>query len=381
LASQRTRRLPCCPFASPPDFGEMARAMCMAVAFMLAAAVAQAEDGPFPMKDPSAMLTEIEGMVRSGETPAFDLISTIKDLIQDEIMPDLQTTQQAAAQDTTDFLVAIHLCNDQSMMRAGDIKSTEQVQVNSSRSDHAACREAEMALYHQNLTGSISFTQGQSFDSDSYCVKLGDFLDAAHALEIPGGSTRHGSVLYVKDNCDTNMCRGSAVTELDDGCRAQEAGLAAKSAECATKQGIFEREFCTWRIELESNCKELGTCHSKAVTAYNMHVTKRQTLVQKWNVEMAALQKILCYCKVWLSDKDEGDNRSAHNATAFQVCKNQTYTSDSVDYGTPPAQVPCDLTSVANYPGTSGFMTGEYTSFDSFVEPVVPCLNATSVAP
>merc|ERR1719161_1865551 len=58
------------------------------------------EDGPSMMKKPSAMLTELEGMVRSGETPAFDLITTIKTLILDEIMPSLKTTRDTAADAT-----------------------------------------------------------------------------------------------------------------------------------------------------------------------------------------------------------------------------------------------------------------------------------------
>merc|ERR1719396_163166 len=64
------------------------------------------------MKNPSAMLAELEGMVRSGETPAFDLITTIKTLILDEIMPSLKTTRDAAAEATTDALMRIQQCNN-----------------------------------------------------------------------------------------------------------------------------------------------------------------------------------------------------------------------------------------------------------------------------
>jgi len=51
------------------------------------------EDGQLTIKDPSAMLTELEGMVRSGETPTFDLVSSIKDIIENQIMPGLRDTQ------------------------------------------------------------------------------------------------------------------------------------------------------------------------------------------------------------------------------------------------------------------------------------------------
>ena len=86
------------------------------------------------MKDPSSMLTELEEMVHSGEAPAFDLVSMIKSTIQDDIMPCLQTTRDAAANDTTDRLDAIELCNDESKARADQIRGSTQVSVNTARS-------------------------------------------------------------------------------------------------------------------------------------------------------------------------------------------------------------------------------------------------------
>jgi len=59
---------------------------------------------------------------------------------------------------------------------------------------------------------------------------------------------------------------------------------------------------------LEANCKALATCHSNAVAAYSDHVTKTRTLVEKWDMETAALEKILCFCNVWRNEKDEQDN-------------------------------------------------------------------------
>jgi len=178
----------------------------------------------------------------------------------------------------------------------------------------------------------------------------------------------------VKDASLTNLCDGTQVTELDNGCRASEAELSDKEAECLAAQSSFESVFCSWKVELEANCNELDTCHADAVRAYENHVNKTRTLVEKWDVETAALHKILCYCNVWLSDSDDGDNnRSTHNATHFEACKDQTYMPDTVNYGTPAEKVACDLTSVANFPGTSGFITHEYSSFLDFVGQVTAC--------
>merc|ERR1712157_687453 len=131
----------------------------------------------------------------------------------------------------------------------------------------------------------------------------------------------------------------------------------------------------------EANCNELDTCHADAVRAYENHVNKTRTLVEKWDVETAALHKILCYCNVWLSDSDDGDNnRSTHNATHFEACKDQTYMPDTVNYGTPAEKVACDLTSVANFPGTSGFITHEYSSFLDFEGCALSYLQQESAA-
>jgi len=326
------------------------------------------EDDPSMMKNPSAMLAELEGMVRSGETPAFDLITTIKTLILDEIMPSLKTTREAAADATTDALTQIQKCNNESKTGEDNIAANRQTLVEAARSRHATCREAQISMYNHNLT-----------NCDSYCVKLGKFLHGAGRLEIVAGSPRASSVQYVQWASTTNMCSLTKLTELDNGCTVAEAELADKESECRSYQHAFEEEFCGWKEDLEANCKQLDTCYSTAVMAYDNHVSKTRTLVEKWNVETAALQKILCYCNVWLSEKDGGDNRSKHNATQFGVCKDQTHVPSSVDYGTPEVKVDCILTSVANHPGTSGFLTQEYENFTQFVETVVPCAPCASL--
>ena len=217
-------------------------------------------------------------------------------------------------------------------------------------------------MYDHNLTHSAS-----------YCVRLDKFLNGAGPLEIVAGSIRDSSVRYVKWASSTNMCSHTKVTELDNGCTASEAELADKKIECSSAQRSFESEFCSWKAELEANCKQLDTCYSTTGMAYDNHVSKTRTLVEKWNVETAALQKILCYCNVWLSEKDGGDNRSEHNATQFEVCKDQTHAPSHVDYGTPDDKVECLLTSVANHPGTPGFITQEYENYTFFVDTVNPC--------
>jgi len=321
-------------------------------------------DGASMMNNPSAMLTELEGMVRSGETPAFNLITTIKNLIEDDIMPGLQSTRDEDALATTDALNAIKKCNNESKAEEARIESSTQVSVETARSLHAACREAEKILYDHNLT-----------DPESFCVKLGKFLHDAQDLKIPDGSSREYSVTYVKWASTQNCCDGTQVAELDNGCRASEAELADKEAECNAAQSSFESDFCVWKIELQAICNGLDTCHSNAVRAYENHVNKSNKVNDKWDLETQALHKILCYCNVWLSERDNtDDNRSTHNATQFEVCKDQTYTPEAVNYGTPAEKVNCDLKNTdVIYPGTTGFTTQEYSGCLDFVGTVTPC--------
>ena len=72
------------------------------------------EEGQSVMKDSSSMLAELKGMVRFGETPTFDLVSSIEDIFENQIMPGLWDTQYTAAQDTGDVLSVIDSCHSQS---------------------------------------------------------------------------------------------------------------------------------------------------------------------------------------------------------------------------------------------------------------------------
>merc|ERR1719265_3068017 len=287
--------------------------------------------------------------------------------IQDDIIPGLQATRGASANDTIDFLDAIDLCNDESKARADQIEGSIQVSVDSARSHHAVCRDSQKTMYHHNLTS-----------AESYCVRLGKFLHETEPLSIEDGTTREDAVDYVKSaSMNSNMCARSEVCELDDNCTQKEEELRIKEVECSQKQKDFEEAFCTWKTQLEMNCQELDRCHSTAVTAYQHHVSKTEILLEKWNVETAALQKILCYCNVWLSDMDDDDNRSQHNVTQFDVCNGQTHLPDPVDHGTPADKASCDVGAVECHPGKSCF-DQEYSGYADFVEDVVPCMQNTT---
>ena len=101
----------------------------------------------------------------------------------------------------------------------------------------------------------------------------------------------------------------------------------------------------------------------------------------KWDAETAALQKILCYLNTWLNEIDAADNRSQHNASHFNVCKDkQTYVPLPMNYSTRPEKASLS-TSVANLPETSGFIVQEYINFLDFIHAVVQEAVTGSLTP
>merc|ERR1712194_619435 len=175
-----------------------------------------------------------------------------------------------------DALREIESCNKRSKTEEANMGKNRQRSVENARSLHAACREAEKALYDHNLTHSAS-----------YCVRLDKFLNGAGPLEIVAGSIRDSSVRYVKWASSTNMCSHTKVTELDNGCTASEAELADKKIECSSAQRSFESEFCSWKAELEANCKQLDTCYSTTGMAMTITSVRREHL---WRNGMSRLR-------------------------------------------------------------------------------------------
>jgi len=320
-------------------------------------------------KQPSEILAELEQKVSSGVKPAFDVLFEIRTLIMDHIMPDLESLRDQAAEYATGLTTLINSCNDGS----SDLHlNTTQQAVSAARSSHVTCRDVQQTEFDFNLT-----------HPDSYCAKLGKLLHDTLPLSSPGSSTRPRatSVQSVASAIHTIPSCNSDVLQLDANCTEQETGLRNKDQQCSDLQERFEFRFCEWKDEVESKCKTLDRCYSTTMGLYNNHAAKTEISWRKWDDENATLQKILCYCDVWLHEKDEEDNRSQHNTTHFQVCNRQTHTPEPLNLNSPPAKVDCLLPSVANDPGTQGFIDQEYSSFLDFVAPVIPCMQPSTMEP
>jgi len=307
----------------------------------------------------TALLQEIEEMARSGEAPAFDKVGDIKAIVNDNLKPDLERVHQASVDVVAANLLAITACNSDSTTRSTEIHTSTEVSVGEARSGHETCREEEKVKHA---------------DRGGKCGELDTFLDTVNEpSNLPSERPRAGMVEYVQTMSNYFCPKGPEVTTLNTACTLAEGERAKHKAECDTKQATFEAGFCTWRTELVDNCDALTKCHARALQTYTDHKAQAETLVTKWKLEFAALDKIVCYLDVWLSDTDV----TTADAGAYATCNSATpvTTSMDIDFGTPDGEETCPLSSVVNHPGTTGFVTAEYSDINDFVEAAIPCIG------
>jgi len=303
------------------------------------------------------VLNDVEDMARSGVDPQPDKIRTIKDLVQDELVPSLQATRDQEAKQVKQNLAAIAQCNTEGGNSLEGIKSGSEVTVKSDRTSHSQCRETE---------------KEKTSTKSKACKKLDDYLNGIQPpQDIPNPKSRDEMVKYVKAMSGYFCPKGPETTELDDACTKATEEHANHKSGCDTLQNQFESDFCTWRAQLNDQCFFLKKCYETALDAYKTHVDATKTLVSQWKTEYAALKKILCYVDVWLSD----DNTATVSSDQLNHCQaNDVDTSPmEVDFGTPVAKSDCSLSEVESYPGTPAFKSGEYANFADYVKEPLKC--------
>ncbi len=315
------------------------------------------------------MLHDVEDMVRSGATPEPDKIRTIKSIVADELVPDLQATRDSAAKQVGINLAAIDTCNSNALTRLQNIQATTEVSVGQERTEHLKCRDEEI-----DINGT----------KQKKCAELDAFLNAIIVpADIPAGRPRDPMVQYVQTMSEYFCPKGPEVTILDYACRLGIKEHWLHQHTCDKLQGTFELGFCTWRTELNDACVALSACYQSALKVYNDHVSDTKELVKKWKVEYAALKKILCYVDVWLSDNDV----KTADAGQFNKCNGASVDTSpmDIDFGAPAGQAQCSTVAVENHPGTPGFVTTEYLpKYKEYVIEVIPCLPlgaSTTAAP
>jgi len=318
-------------------------------------------------EDSEELLTRVQALFENNkelDENDADSINVIKDLVDKELLPALQKTHDSAQDQVKKNLAAVEKCSAQSKARQASVKSSTEAATDKARQLHATCRAEE---------------QKKEGTKNGKCEQLDTYLSAVQVPEqIPSGRPRDQMVKYV-DTMSSYFCpKGPKVKELAAACKEAEDEHAKHQADCNKKQAVFELDFCTWRTSLSDACGELDTCHADAVEAWKTHSDATKPLVVKWKIEFKSLHKIKCYTDVWLKDKNIKTVDSSH----YEKCKG-TEADDSkmdIDYGTPAAKTPCDLSPVATHPGTAKFPSVEYAKFSKYATSPIPCVGTSAAA-
>jgi len=302
----------------------------------------------------SSLVEEVEQMARAGSTPEPEKIKIIKNIVNNELIPDLKATRQSSVNQIAVNLAAIKTCNKNGVETQQNIAGSTEVAVGSARSTHTACRTEE---------------KNKKSHKEGRCKELDDFLnDVAVPQSMPSPKVRDQMVPYVQKMSNYFCPKGPKVTSLDKACKTAEKEHAEHKASCDKNQAAFEMAFCQWRTQITDTCTTLDQCYKGALAIHNKFVAATKILEKKWKVEYSSLKKIVCYTDVWLTD-------SKVSSENLQKCQSTTVDTSPMDitYPAVPEQAQCVTTKVDIYPGSTAFATTEYKDFLDFAVSVIPC--------
>merc|ERR1719454_2233707 len=127
-------------------------------------------------------------MARTGVAPEPEKITIIKNIVNNELVPDLKATRLGAVNQIATNLAAIKTCNKHGLENQQKIASSTEVEVGSARSTHTACRTEE---------------KNKKSTKEGRCKELDDFLnDIAVPQSMPSPKKRDQMVPYVEKMSD-----------------------------------------------------------------------------------------------------------------------------------------------------------------------------------
>lgn len=311
------------------------------------------------------LLAEVEELFEKKNLDEQDepKIKVIKDLVNNELIPDLKKEKEKAQEQVNKNIDRITKCNSDTDKDQKNIKSTTEATVGSSRTTHATCRAEE---------------KKKETSKNGRCGELDTFLNAVNVpAQVPSGKPRDEMVKYVESMSEYFCPKGPEAEKLDEACKQAEKEHAEHQSGCNRKQASFELAFCTWRTQLTDECNEHDGCYSDALKTYKQHLEATWELIKKWKVEYKSLKKIVCYTDVWMNNNDA----KSVDSKQYDTCK--TTEADGKDMeinnGTVPAKNACDLSPTATHPGTSNFAKVEYNAFATYASSPIPCVGSNPV--
>lgn len=307
-------------------------------------------------------LTEVQQLIRAGTHPDKDKIQIIKNIVVEQLLPDLQASHKSAEAQVSMNLDAISTCNSNSERRLKAIKGNTEKAVDDERKEHVDCRAGHKT---------------KAVQRSAACRQLDDFLDTIQVpAKLPEPRERGAMVTFVETMSQYFCDKEEPCTNFEKACNDATVVHDTHKGKCDVKQRIFESGYCTWKTELADDCKDLDTCYNDAYKAYMSHVNTTVPLVKKWKIEYAALKKIECYIDVWLNDgsTDTADSVQLHKCDSKPI----DTTPMDLDFGAPADMNQCPVgkgaaDALVSYPGKQSWVDSEYGNFKDLVADVVAC--------
>jgi uncharacterized protein YihD (DUF1040 family) len=169
---------------------------------------------------------------------------------------------------------------------------------------------------------------------------------------VPGSTD--GLVDYLSDSQAFFTMNLQQAQALDAACKDAIERRDAKKVSCNNLQVQFEMNFCIWRSESYETCYSYNTCYEGAATSLDNAAKNAQANEESRKLEWTALQKIECYIDVLIS-AEETEKRQE----AMDGCKVLEPDTSDLNIVVPELAAPdaCDLSPVAEFPCTDGFLS------------------------
>eukprot|EP00747_Dinoflagellata_sp_TGD_P163152 gnl/TRDRNA2_/TRDRNA2_181528_c0_seq1.p1 gnl/TRDRNA2_/TRDRNA2_181528_c0~~gnl/TRDRNA2_/TRDRNA2_181528_c0_seq1.p1 ORF type:complete len:455 (-),score=76.30 gnl/TRDRNA2_/TRDRNA2_181528_c0_seq1:254-1618(-) len=278
-------------------------------------------------------------------------VATFRDLIEWSLFPNLKSTHADGAKEMDGLLKHIVTLNKDISAQLAAIKSTDESNVDTSRSSHTNCRVAE-----------------SHSEAAFACNDLKVFVQGIRPPEDkPSSDSATEWLHYIKTEGEYWPKRQEQFDRKAAACDDARARNAKQTQECNRLQAQFEIAFCDWRTMLVDACNTFATKYSNQSKLYNERKAFIEELIPEWHAEYIAIKKINCYLDSWLHPSDKLN---------VGRCKSLQVDASPMDLNISlvPAPEACNTSRVQEYPGTEGFLTKEYAVFKNVsVAPVTQC--------
>jgi hypothetical protein len=297
-------------------------------------------------------------------------MKAIKKMVEEELIPDIIKERAAKVAEIRKFNDAIKTGIAETNTFRTSLKTSGNNKTVHARASHEKCRESEASLLaiQKQKCGTmktyLDSVVGSNQVPSTWCRKMPSADDAK-------GVKSYADAMYEYFKNAKPMV-DKLVNECD---AATEAAKEAKK-DCDAKQAQFESDFCQWKTVVHEKCANFETRYNDSVKAFQVVVDAKTKRVEGWKAEYVGFKKILCYCNVWIGNKNNGK----YKAGSFNHCNTIKVNTTLLDIEPPkvPKKAMCSADRAATYPGDADFKSKEYSKFlDRAAKATTTCSSAT----